>query len=123
MSWGLGTVSGGIASTKGRAMGGQCVPFLERQHILPCCLLTAHFQAKWELSEYPIKVKIMFNGWVSEESHSTLANNLHVLSPIDKQAIHVTFLVKIHLCSNEYPCGHGVFLHSISVVCAGAMIS
>ena len=47
---------------------------------------------------------------LSEESPRIPANNLHVLSPVDKQAIYVTFLVKIHLCSNEYPCGHGVFL-------------
>lgn len=49
-------------SGEGRAMGGWCAPFLEKQHILSCCLLTPHFQAKWEISEYPIKVKIMFNG-------------------------------------------------------------
>ena len=90
----------------GEVSGVQCVSFLERQHILPRCLLTSHFQGKWEISQYTIKVKIMFNGWVSEESHGALANNFHVLSTIEKQP--VTFLVKIHLCSNEHHCGHGV---------------
>lgn len=59
---------------------------------------------------------------LSEESPRAPANNLHVFSPVDKQAIYVTFLVKIRLCSKEYPCGHGVFLQSVSVICAGDMI-
>lgn len=67
-------------------------------------------RAKWELSEYPIKVNIMFNSWVRESS-CTLENNLCVLT--DGEITYLCCLPgKNDLCPNGYPCGQGVLLRA-----------
>lgn len=59
-------------------MGRVACTCLERQHVLPCCSLTPHFQGYTGSSRGPVKGQCVFAGWVWEETAGTRTGNLRV---------------------------------------------
>jgi hypothetical protein len=65
----------------------------------------------------------VLNGWVSEEGISILVYKLSVLSQIDREPIHTTFLLKPISAQMDMPLSRVVFYTLASVICGGDKIT